>query len=264
MPELPEVETVRKGLAPWVEGKRIDRVTLLRPDLRAPIPADLPQNLRGASVARTERHGKTMIWRIDNGPDLAWHLGMSGSFRAGKDKTPLGKHDHVEILFENGTQILFNDPRRFGNLFYAPETWQGIDPLTEAFTPEVLHAMMARRKTPVKALLLDQRLIAGIGNIYASEACFMAKLHPATPAGAVSTSKNKVLFQSIQTVLKSAIASGGSSLRNHINVDGRTGKFQHHFTVYGRAGKPCPVCRTAIGKLQMAGRSTFFCPVCQA
>lgn len=264
MPELPEVETVRQGLASWVEGRRIESFALKRADLRRLIPADLPGKAKGKTILKTERHGKTMVWRLEGGHDIAWHLGMSGSFRANAGKAPLGKHDHVEIILMDGTQIVFNDPRRFGNLTYAPKDWQGVDPLTQGFTAEALAAMTAGRKAPVKALLLDQRLIAGIGNIYASEACFLAKLRPETPSGAVKPATIKKLHAAIQKVLKDAIQSGGSSLRNHMTVDGDTGKFQHRFNVYGRTGQPCRVCKTPILKIVQAGRSTFFCPVCQA
>lgn len=264
MPELPEVETVRRGLAPLIEGRKIKAFTLHRPDLRSIIPVDLPKKVKGKTIEKTSRHGKTMVWHIKDGPDIAWHLGMSGSFSAGKRKKKPGKHDHVEIVLDDGVQILFNDPRRFGNLTYASKAMTGIDPLTALFTPQALAAIMKNRAAPVKNLLLDQRLIAGIGNIYASEALFLARLHPETPSKEITDPKIKALRDAVQKVLKQAIASGGSSLRNHVGVDGKTGQFQHRFAVYGRAAKPCLVCKTSIKRCLMAGRSTFFCPCCQA
>lgn len=259
MPELPEVETVRRGLAPFIEGRAIVTFKLNRPDLRRAIPKDLAEITTGRKVTSLRRHGKTMIWEIEGGRDLAWHLGMSGSFRVNSGAK---KHDHIVINLNDGTEIRFNDPRRFGALDYAKDL-PGIDPMTTEFTPSAFAGMLEGRKTPIKAALLDQNLVTGIGNIYACEALFHGDIHPAAPAGAIPKASVKKLHMAIGTVLNEAITSGGSSLRDHVMVNGEAGKFQHHFKVYGRAGKPCSRCGTAIERMKQAGRSTFFCPQCQ-
>lgn len=264
MPELPEVETVRQGLLPHVAAHAIEKVTLHRQSLRAPFPKDLKKNMEGKKIETIDRHGKTLLWRLSGGTNLAWHLGMSGSFKVdsgGAGET--GKHDHVVLIMDNGTSITFNDPRRFGSLGYAKDL-SGIDPMTAEFTDTAFMAMLEGRRTPVKTLLMDQRLIAGIGNIYASEALWGAKINPERASGQVSGTEARKLRAAIIDVLQKAIASGGSSLRNHMNVDGKLGYFQHHFAVYGRTGKACPRCKTTIKLLRQAGRATFFCPHCQA
>ncbi len=264
MPELPEVETVRQGLLPHVKKRVIKKVTLNRDSLRAPLPKDLKKKMEGKTIDTIDRHGKTLLWRLKGGPDLAWHLGMSGSFRVSTDDKPEhGKHDHIIMDMDDGTEIAFNDPRRFGSLGYAKDL-PGIDPMTKDFSAAAFTAMLENRKGPIKVLLMDQRLISGIGNIYASEALWSSKINPERPAGEVTKAEAKKLHAAIIDVLTLAIASGGSSLRNHMNVDGKLGYFQHHFKVYGRTGKPCPRCKTTIKLLRQAGRATFFCPQCQA
>lgn len=259
MPELPEVETVRRGLLPYVEGQKIASLTLTRATLRGPIPPELPRLVAGKTIETIDRHGKTLLWRIDGVPPLAWHLGMSGSFRVNSAARP---HDHVILQLKNGAEIRFNDPRRFGMLDFAKEK-AGIDPMTPDFTAARLAELLASRATPIKSALLDQKLISGIGNIYACEALFLSAIHPKRAAGAIDKQAVKKLHGAIQKVLESAIASGGSSLRDHVMVNGEAGKFQHHFAVYDKAGHPCPTCAAPVKRIRQAGRSTFFCPQCQ-
>lgn len=260
MPELPEVETVRCGLIPYVEGQVIADVTLTRANLRRPFPRDLAQRISGHIIQTISRHGKTMFWHIEGAPLLAWHLGMSGSFRI---NSPAKPHDHVIITLSNGTEIRFNDPRRFGMVDYAATDPSGLDPLTPAFTAKALEAVLAGKKTPIKSALLDQSLISGIGNIYACEALYQSDIHPEAASGALDRGAIKKLHAAIIDVLERAILSGGSSLRDHVMVNGAAGKFQHHFAVYGKDQKPCLRCGSSIERIRQAGRSTFFCPQCQ-
>ncbi len=263
MPELPEVETVRRGLLPYLEGKIIKRITLNRADLRGPIPKDIPTNAKGKRVTALDRHGKTMIWRLDGAPDLAWHLGMSGSFRAFHHGKPDAKaHDHVVVEMEDGGTLVYNDPRRFGALGYARDL-PGIDPFEKTYTFAAFEKLFMDRKAPIKAALLDQSLITGIGNIYACEALFETHIHPARSASALKKEELKALFHAVKAVLQRAIASGGSSLRDHVMVNGEAGKFQHEFFVYGRKGKPCQRCESPIELLRQSGRASFLCPSCQ-
>lgn len=264
MPELPEVETVRLGLLPYTTGKTIKSVTLHRANLRGVIPPDLPKCTENQRITALERHGKTMFWQLENGVRLAWHLGMSGSFRAVHMGIPAPKpHDHVVIAMDDGDTLVFNDPRRFGSLTYAKEALAGIDPFSKAYTWTAFQKLFANRKTPVKSALLDQTLITGIGNIYACEALFESHIHPTRLVKDIEQDKLKALFKAIKDVLKRAIASGGSSLRDHVMVNGEAGKFQHSFFVYGRKNQPCRVCQTPIETIRQSGRTTFFCPSCQ-
>lgn len=264
MPELPEVETVRRGLIPYTLGKTIKRITLNRPDLRAPIPADLPKRAQNQVVEAMDRHGKTMIWSLGNGVKLAWHLGMSGSFRAyhsGKPDTRT--HDHVVIDMASGETLVFNDPRRFGALVYAPSAFKGLDPFHDDYREDALKCLIGGRETPIKSALLDQTLVTGIGNIYACEALFESRIHPARLANTLKDKELKTLQNAVKAVLERAIASGGSSLRDHVMVNGEAGKFQHAFAVYGRKGQPCAACGAPVERLVQSGRSSFFCPRCQ-
>lgn len=271
MPELPEVETVVRGLLPLLAGNRIDGVVVNRPDLRLPLPVDLGQRLTGAGVTTVRRRAKYGLIDTDRGDTLLFHLGMSGRFRLlTADETP-ARHDHV--LFRTGSsRLAFHDPRRFGLLLLMPTIAVASHPLLARIGPEPLEAgfdgaslaaAARNRRTPIKALLLDQQVVAGIGNIYASEALFAAGIHPATPAGQLSADRLHRLAGAVQTVLASAIAAGGSTLRDHALVSGESGYFQHDFSVYGRVGQPCRPCGATIERIVQAGRSTFFCPRCQ-
>lgn len=282
MPELPEVETVRRGLAPTMEGVVIAKAEVNRPDLRWPFPTNMADRLTGKRVLRLRRRSKYILADLDSGETALIHLGMSGRMLVSGD--PLGqfvhdhpatqKHDHVVLHMENGARITFNDPRRFGAMDLLVTDHAEAHPLLAAIGPEpfgnsfdepYLIAALTNRKTPMKSALLDQKTVAGLGNIYVCEALFRSKIHPARPAWRVSKDRISRLVPIIRTVLSDAIESGGSSLRDFRQADGELGYFQHSFDVYGREGAPCrtPGCTSTIRRIVQSGRSTFYCPSCQ-
>jgi formamidopyrimidine-DNA glycosylase len=288
MPELPEVETVRRGLAPVLVGHRLDRVELHRPDLRFPFPPDFAARVSGRRVDALGRRAKYLLADLEDGTVLVMHLGMSGSFRvdtavAGSFHHPRSKdarHDHVVFTTDDGTTITYNDPRRFGFMTLVPRgelgehplfRGLGIEPLGNELGGGSLAGLLRGRSAPLKAALLDQRLIAGLGNIYVCEALHRAHLSPARAAGTLATksggatARAERLAEAIRAVLDEAVAAGGSSLRDHRRTDGELGYFQHSFRVYGREGAPCPTpgCRGIVRRMTQGGRSTFYCPVCQ-
>ena len=270
MPELPEVETVVRGLAPVLTGRRLTRVVANRPDLRRPIPHDLGQRLTGARVLSVTRRAKYGLIATERGDTLLFHLGMSGRMRL--DPVDASIHDHVVFELEGGRRVVLTDPRRFG-LLALTETAAlaahpllaglGIEPLGPELTTAYLAARFAGRVAPVKALLIDQRIVAGVGNIYASEALFRARIHPAREAGTLSRAEVAALVRALKATLREAIAAGGSSLRDHVQLDGTLGLFQHAWRVYARDGEPCPACATPIERGVQSGRSSFFCKECQ-
>lgn len=270
MPELPEVETVMRGLAPVWAGQRFTRVVAHRPDLRRPLPAGLGQRLTGATVLALRRRAKYGLIDTDRGDTLILHLGMSGRMRVDPDS--IGKHDHVVFETGNGRVVAFNDARRFGSLDLVPTEQADRHPLLAGIGPEPLGpdfglALVARifagRLAPAKALLLDQRLIAGLGNIYVCEALFRAGIHPETPGAQVTPAQLARLAPAIPAVLNEAIAAGGSTLRDHAAPDGTLGYFQKDFAVYGREGEACAACAVPVARIVQSGRSSFFCPACQ-
>ncbi|MEX0339127.1 MAG: bifunctional DNA-formamidopyrimidine glycosylase/DNA-(apurinic or apyrimidinic site) lyase [Arenibacterium sp.] len=282
MPELPEVETVRRGLAPVMEGARIAQADVNRPDLRWPFPKDMSARLRGQPVLRLRRRSKYILADLASGETLLIHLGMSGRMMVSGD--PLGrfvhehpapeKHDHVVLHMENGARITFNDPRRFGamDLMATAEAENhkllsslGPEPLGNAFNEAHLIAAFKGRKMPVKAALLDQRVVAGLGNIYVCEALYRARISPKRKAGQIAAKRVATLVPVIRDVLQEAIDAGGSSLRDFRQTDGELGYFQHNFDVYGREGEPCktPDCDHAIMRIVQSGRSSFYCRQCQ-
>lgn len=296
MPELPEVETVRRGLQPVMEGARIIAVEARRPDLRFPLPDRFRETLTGRQVTALGRRAKYLLMHLEGGPVLICHLGMSGSFRIeemhaastpGKfhhERSKLTAHDHVVFTVRNGTgdptQIVFNDPRRFGFMLLTDENSLDDHPMLAGLGPEptgnalggsLISDLFRERAMPLKAALLDQRLIAGVGNIYACEALWRAKLSPRRAAGSISAKPGKAsqraerLAEALRDVIAEAIEAGGSSLRDHIQTDGSLGYFQHRFRVYDREGEPClrPECSGVIARIVQGGRSTFYCPVCQ-
>lgn len=284
MPELPEVETVRLGLAPVLEGHRLARVAVNRPDLRIPFPAGFADRLAGRRVARLERRAKYILVHFDDGGDvLLIHLGMSGRMVVGgpgQGNAPRAASPHDHVVFETDAehQIVFNDARRFGLMtLIAPDDLAthkllaalGPEPLAPDFTAEVLARGLHGKATPIKSALLDQRVVAGLGNIYVCEALFRARLSPKRQASTLSDRKGSpnpravTLVEAIKTVLNDAIKAGGSSLRDHRRADGSLGDFQHHFLVYDREGQPCPDCKGTIKRIVQTGRSTFYCPRCQ-
>ena len=282
MPELPEVETVRRGLAPHLEGARLARVTQNRPDLRFPLPEDFVARLTGATVEALDRRAKYLLARLDTGETLVAHLGMTGRFlvetapegrfhhAAGNDP----KHTHVVFETDRGARIAFNDARRFGFMELIPtdrldaHPWfagMGPEPLGPGFTPGALEAALAGRRQNIKVTLLDQRVVAGLGNIYVSEALHLAGVSPERPAGEVTRKEIDKLVPAIRKTLEAAIEAGGSSLRDYRQADGELGYFQHSFRVYDREEHPCPTsgCTGQVRRMTQGGRSTFFCPVCQ-
>lgn len=282
MPELPEVETVMRGMAPAMEGGVIARVQVNRPDLRWPLPDQMQQRLEGRAVTGLRRRAKYILCDLDSGEILLIHLGMSGRVLISGD--PLGnfvhdhpmpeKHDHVVIDMTNGARITYNDPRRFGAMDLIAQDEQdthpllakiGPEPLGNGFDATYLADQLKGRMIPMKSALLDQKIVAGLGNIYVCEALFRSKIHPARKAGNVSAARLEALVGHIRDVLLSAIDSGGSSLKDFRQADGKLGYFQHSFDVYDREGDSCRTdgCGKVIARVTQSGRSTFYCPGCQ-
>jgi formamidopyrimidine-DNA glycosylase len=286
MPELPEVETVRGGLAPVLEGHRLTRVEARRPDLRFPLPENFVQLLTGATITRLERRAKYLLARLDREDTLVMHLGLSGRFEIARPEgverpgqfhyapDPDPKHAHVVFETEAGARVTYHDPRRFGYMALVNTATMhlhpwfaglGPEPLSEAFDADHLKAAFKDRKQGAKTLLLDQRIVAGLGNIYVCEALNRARVSPFKPAGGISKPRLAKLVTEIRDVLAEAIAAGGSTLRDFANADGALGYFQHRFRTYDREGEPClnADCNGVISRKVQAGRSTFYCPVCQ-
>ncbi|WP_140984225.1 bifunctional DNA-formamidopyrimidine glycosylase/DNA-(apurinic or apyrimidinic site) lyase [Asticcacaulis tiandongensis] len=290
MPELPEVETVRRGLQPVLEGARLSDVHLNRPNLRYPFPDRFAERLNDATVLRLERRAKYLLFHLDTQDIWVTHLGMTGRFQiTGANaisldasyyhaQTPQDRHRHVRLLShtDNGTvHIDFYDPRRFGFMLllrpdelYAQNWWRelGTEPLSDALTPDHLYAAFSPRRQNLKALLMDQRLISGLGNIYVCEALYLSGLHPDRSGTSLTRDEATRLTQAIKDVLEAAVKAGGSSISDFSGASGELGYFQHNFTVYGREHQPCQTsgCTGIITRKVHSGRSTFFCPVCQS
>jgi formamidopyrimidine-DNA glycosylase len=285
MPELPEVETVRGGLEPVLEGHRLTRVEARRPDLRFPLPENFVQQLTGATVTRLERRAKYLLARLDREDTLVMHLGMSGRFEIAHPEgverpgqfhyapVPDPKHAHIVFTTEAGVRVTYYDPRRFGYMALVNTAtlhlhpWfagLGPEPLSEAFDAGRLKSAFAGRRQGAKTLLLDQRIVAGLGNIYVCEALNRARISPFKAAGVISRPRLAKLVTEIRAVLTEAIAAGGSTLRDFAQTDGALGYFQHRFRTYDREAEPClNACGGVIHRKVQAGRSTFYCPVCQ-
>ncbi len=291
MPELPEVETVRRGLEPTMVGARFAEVETRRGDLRTPFPPRFAERLKGRRIVSLTRRAKYLLAALDSGETLVMHLGMSGSFRVERgealvvppfhhERPKLAAHDHVVFSLDNCARVVFNDPRRFGSMDLiksegiaerAPFAGLGVEPLSAEFDAAELAALFAGARAPIKTALLDQKRIAGLGNIYVCEALHRARVNPTRPAGLLADAKGKptaaarALVSAIRAVLEAAIEAGGSTLRDHRQPDGELGYFQHSFAVYDREGAPCPRrgCRGTITRVAQGGRSTFYCPVCQ-
>lgn len=270
MPELPEVEVIRTGLEPLLAGREIRRVRCHRQSLRYPLP-DLDQ-LVGRRFLSLKRRAKYLLFGLDDGRLLVWHLGMTGQFHLLPAAAKAGRHEHVRFDLDDGMSLRYRDIRRFGyaGLFASNEVathgWfigLGPEPLGDEFTTDYLYRLCRGRKGPIKSLLMNAVVVVGVGNIYASEALFRAAIHPARAAGNISRERLAVLVAAIRQVLTEAIAAGGSSISDFVQADGRPGYFSHAFRVYGRAGEPCPECGSPIRQLRQSGRSTFYCPACQ-
>jgi formamidopyrimidine-DNA glycosylase len=293
MPELPEVETVRRGLEPAMVGARILAVEQRRPDLRFPFPERFAERLQGQEVTGLGRRAKYLLADLSSDEVLIMHLGMTGRFLVNRNGTTYAPgefyaeaggeriHDHIVFRLSNGATIIYNDARRFGFMDLAPRAGLaesrhfrdvGIEPLGNELSGAAIARLFGGRKAPLKAALMDQRLIAGLGNIYVCEALFRAGLHPEVPAGSLAMPTGRPrerahrLAQAIRDVLTEAVEAGGSTLRDYAQTDGSLGYFQHSFRVYDREGKTCvtPGCGGTVKRLVQGGRSTFYCPVCQA
>ncbi|MSP52216.1 MAG: bifunctional DNA-formamidopyrimidine glycosylase/DNA-(apurinic or apyrimidinic site) lyase [Alphaproteobacteria bacterium] len=275
MPELPEVETVCRGLRSSLDGRTITRVDQRRPDLRFPLPRGFGRRLEGRRVCAIDRRGKYVLVRFDADMVLLIHLGMSGRLIIHRGQpNQLEKHDHVIFTADDGTTIVFNDPRRFGSMDIVATSAMarhkllrsmGPEPLDKAFQSSVLEASLRGKRTPIKAALLDQHVVAGLGNIYVCEALFRAGVSPRRLARSVRPDRIKLLVSAIKSVLTEAIAAGGSSLKDYVQTNGELGYFQHRFAVYDREGQPCPgcTCNGAIKRIVQNGRSTFYCSMRQ-
>ncbi len=270
MPELPEVETVLRGLEPYLSGQDIAGAVIRNRNLRWPIPAMLPSILRGQTIRALRRRAKYLLIECGGGT-LILHLGMSGSLRLLSAATPAEKHDHFDLLLANGMAVRLRDPRRFGAVLWCEEealrhpllVRLGPEPLLEEFDAGYLYRATRKRSAAIKQVIMDNRVVVGVGNIYASEALFRAGIRPQLAAGKLSLARCDRLAQVIQETLKEAIVQGGSSLRDFVGSGGSPGDFQQHHRVYGRFGQPCSVCSTTIKHIRQGQRSSFYCPACQ-
>lgn len=277
MPELPEVEVIRRGIAARLEGQRIAGVTIRNPNLRWPVPLGLGQTLSGLKIEKVTRRGKYLLFSCGEGT-LIVHLGMSGSLRlrsastaAGSTAEPPQKHDHVDLVLEDDTILRFRDPRRFGAILWTTAdaarhvllAQLGPEPLTEAFNGNLLYRRTRGRSASIKDMVMNSHIVTGVGNIYANEALFHARIHPAVPAGKLGLAKCRKLAHAIKQTLALAIEAGGSSLRDFVGSDGNPGYFQQQYWVYGRAGDPCRTCGTPVAHIRQGQRSSFYCPRCQ-
>lgn len=270
MPELPEVETTKRGISLHIEGETVSEVIVRQPRLRWPIPADLARILTGKKILHVSRRAKYLLFTFEHGT-LLIHLGMSGNLRVLTEAFPPEKHDHFDLLFANGKRLRYRDPRRFGAcLWQAAENGPhplllalGPEPLTDEFNAAVLQLACAKRKTAIKLVIMDNHTVVGVGNIYASESLFRARINPDRPASSLNTQEAEQLVSAIKTTLHDAITAGGSTLRDYVDSDGKAGYFQLSAFVYGRAGMPCRVCGNEIKQMRQGQRSTFWCSVCQ-
>jgi len=270
MPELPEVETTRRGVAPHVIGRRIAALHVYDRRLRWPVPGSLQKKIVGRTIEGLDRRSKYLLFRL-GGDTLLVHLGMTGSLRAFTHAPPLSAHDHVDIVLDSGTTLRYRDPRRFGAILWVPPPADahpllaslGPEPFDPACDAQYLRAATRRRTAAIKLALMDNRLLAGVGNIYANESLFRAGIRPTTPANRVSGIRLGRLLAEVQATLTEAIAKGGSTLRDYVDSRGESGYFQLDYYVYGRQGLPCRVCGTAIKGIRLGGRATSYCPQCQ-
>ncbi|HEY8190688.1 MAG TPA: bifunctional DNA-formamidopyrimidine glycosylase/DNA-(apurinic or apyrimidinic site) lyase [Micavibrio sp.] len=275
MPELPEVESICRDLRPVLKGQAIKSALVRRRDLRVPFPKGLAAKLAGRKITRVARRAKYILVHLDSAQTLVLHLGMSGRILIQEEDYKPQKHDHFMIILEGGRKIVFNDPRRFGVVHLIDEDEMkthsaflhlGPEPLSNQFSGPVLAAALKGKKTAVKTAIMDQRIVVGVGNIYASESLFMAGIDPARLAGAIRNDEAESLAGAIRAVLDKAIRAGGSTLRDYRRIGGEAGSFQNHFAVYDKEGRPCPGCICDIGKtggvrrIVQGGRSTFYCP----
>lgn len=272
MPELPEVETVMRALHPVLADASVTSVRLTRPDLRWPLPANLDMRLTGRTIKTPYRRAKYILLPLDGDETLLLHLGMSGSVRLYDSQPSFAKHDHFSLETSEGRWMVFSDPRRFGHIDLIPDGQLeqsrylghlGIEPLSNSLSGPYLAEQLAGKTAPIKSALLDQRIIAGLGNIYVCEALFKSGISPRRKAGTVKAGRAERLVQAIRTTLAAAIEAGGTSLRDHVQPGGEIGYFVQKLSVYGRAGQPCYVCSSEIRSITQSGRTSFYCPSCQ-
>jgi formamidopyrimidine-DNA glycosylase len=270
LPELPEVETTRRGISPILSGSRVRDVIIRQKKLRWPIPASLRKCLPGNSIDSVDRRGKYLLLACKTGT-LIIHLGMSGSLRFVKEGTVPQKHDHVDIVMNDGMVLRYTDPRRFGCMLFEKDDIKshpllcklGPEPLGENFDATYLFGKSRGRSAPIKAFVMDSNIVVGVGNIYANEALFMAGINPKTKAGRISIGRYERLVQCIKTVLKEAITRGGTTLKDFTDSEGKPGYFSQQLQVYGREGEPCMNCGNTLKEIRQAQRSTVYCPHCQ-
>ncbi|MDG6773902.1 bifunctional DNA-formamidopyrimidine glycosylase/DNA-(apurinic or apyrimidinic site) lyase [Thiomicrorhabdus sp. ZW0627] len=273
MPELPEVETTRRGIEPKIDRQTITKVVIRNPNLRWPIDSDLPEKLTGLSIQEVARRGKYLLLKTAKGTLLV-HLGMSGNLRVLPVGTPAQKHDHVDIEFDNGYLLRLNDPRRFGAVLWHDaskgdlESHErladlGPEPLSDDFNGAYLYKLSRNRKVAVKSFIMNSHVVVGAGNIYANEALFLSKIHPLTPAQQLTKTQCETLANNIKKVLAAAIEQGGTTLKDFLNADGKPGYFVQKLNVYGRDKQACPVCGTPIERLVLNQRASYVCPKCQ-
>lgn len=271
MPELPEVETIRRGLEPHVLGRRVTRVVVRDRRLRWPVPPDLESRLAGRRIDAAARRAKYLVLTVDNGDRLLMHLGMSGRIWVLDPREPLLKHDHLDFELDSGLLLRFHDPRRFGTVLLWPRDQAehellahlGPEPFDPAFDGEYLYAQSRGRRSAVKNFVMDGQVVVGAGNIYAAEALFRARVRPSRPAGRVTRAEYRELALRIREVLAEAIEQGGTTLRDFAGANGEAGYFKQDLYVYGREGEPCRLCTTPIQRRVIGQRSSFFCPRCQ-
>jgi formamidopyrimidine-DNA glycosylase len=270
MPELPEVETTRRGVAPHVEGHKVTALRVYDHRLRWPVPSDLAERIVGRRVDRVERRSKYLLFRLD-AMTLIVHLGMTGSLRVYEHAPPKRPHDHVDIEFDSGVVLRYHDPRRFGAILWCHGAAEdhpllaslGPEPLTGKFDAQHLFRATRNRTTGIKQVLMDSQVVVGVGNIYANESLFRAGIRPTRGARRVSLRQLERLVGAVRETLSDAIAKGGSTLRDYVDSNGRPGHFQLNYFVYGRDGEPCRVCGAPIRTIRAGGRGTFYCPNCQ-
>ncbi len=270
MPELPEVETTRRGISPHIQHNTIRSVTIRNPRLRWPIDAALPKRLKGRIIDDVERRGKYLLIRVENGT-LLWHLGMSGSLRILLQHEPPKTHDHVDITFNDGKILRYNDPRRFGAVVWTEAPAEehallhhlGPEPLEEEFNADYLYTKSRKRQQAIKSWIMDSKIVVGVGNIYANEALFYSGIHPLKAAGKITRKQCEKLVEEIKRILQAAILRGGTTLRDFVNSDGKPGYFAQELSVYGRGGEDCRQCGKALTEKQIAQRASVYCTICQ-
>ena len=270
MPELPEVETTRRGIEPHILGKKVSRIIIRQPRLRWPVSENLEQNLTGQIILNVSRRAKYLLLKTEAGTVIL-HLGMSGSLRIVPVDLPAGKHDHIDVFFADNTVLRFTDPRRFGAFLWTSDKVEeypllrnlGPEPLSDDFGGDRLYELSRNRSAAVKSFIMDSQIVVGVGNIYASESLFLAGIKPTRKAGQISLSRYQKLTESIQQILNQAIQQGGTTLRDFVNESGKPGYFKQSLAVYDRTGKPCLSCQTPIKQVKIGQRSSYYCPSCQ-